>query len=102
MATLNKPLVLLITSDEQLASLRRALEMQCCMEDDILLDDTVTSIAEVRNLAVLDDTELRSKLADRRRAANIAIDRMLTTRELQSNFNTMLKVDDIIRIEPFK
>ncbi len=101
MATLDKPLVLLINSTEQLESLRRALEMQCCMEDDILLDDTVNSIAEVRNLAVLDDTTLRSKLADNRRAANIAIDRMMTTRELQSNFNTMLKVDDIISIEPF-
>jgi len=94
MAKFNKPLLLSIGSDEQLDSLRRALEMQSEMEQDIVLDDTITNVSEVRAISKQSDEEMQIELNKRRKDTNVAIDRLLTTLELQANYNRMLAADN--------
>jgi len=87
----NPPRFLKIATDEELNALRRALQMQFDMEDDIVLEETVTSVDEVRALAMMSDDDIRSNLIARRKATDASIDNLLATVELQ---NSLQKVID--------
>ncbi len=94
MAKLNKTLFLKIETDGQLNSLCAALEMQHSMEDDMVLDDSVTNFAEVRNLIELGKEQAQVELNNRRQMSSDAIDKLLSTIEVETNIKIMLDNDN--------
>lgn len=84
------PITITLTSQQQVNALYRALQMQYDMENDMALDDTVTSVDEVRDLAGKSDDDIRANLAARRKDANDAIDRLLSTIDLQNQLQNAI------------
>jgi hypothetical protein len=82
--TVMKTITIRLTSQQQVNALHFALQMQRDMQDDIVLDDTVTSVGQVRDLAGKCDADIVQNLAARRKDTSEAIDRLMTTIELQN------------------
>jgi len=74
-----KTITLALTTQSQVNSLMRALEMQCDFQDDTVLEDVVTTADEVRMLSEKDDIEIQTMLHARRKDTSDAIDRLVTT-----------------------
>lgn len=79
-----KTITIRLSSQQQVNSLYSALQMQRDMQDDIVLDDTITTVDDLRDMATLGDDEIKAKLIARRKDASEAIDRLLVTIELQN------------------
>jgi len=79
-----KAITITLTSQQQVNALHFALQMQRDMQDDMVLDDAITSVDEVRDLAGKCDDEILANLRARRKDASDAIDRLLVTIELQN------------------
>ena len=79
-----KAITITLTTQQQVDSLHMALQMQRDMQDDMVLDDTVTSIEEVRDLAGKCTSDIIADLNARRKNTSEAIDRLLVTTELQN------------------
>jgi len=90
MNKLQTPLFLTIETQEQLDALSQALEMQYDMQDDIVLDETVTSVSEVRTLATRSDQEIMANLKDRRKTTDRNIDMLLATNELRASLERVI------------
>ena len=85
-----KPITLKLTSQQQVNALYRALQMQHDMENDIALDDTITSVYEVRTLAAKSDDEIKFNLVARYKDTNDAIDRLVATIDLQNQLQNAI------------
>jgi hypothetical protein len=79
-----------LSSQRQVNSLHRALQMQYDMENDIVLDDTITSVREVRDLAVKSNDEILDNLKARRKETNDAVDRLVDTIDLQNQLQNAI------------
>jgi hypothetical protein len=77
-----KNITLTLTTQMQVDSLMRALEMQHNIEDDIVLEDTVTTVNDVRMLSEKDDFEMMAMLRKRRNDTKDAINRLIATNSL--------------------
>jgi len=85
-----KPITLKLTSQQQVNALYRALQMQHDMENDIALDDTITSVDEIRTLAAKSDDEIKFNLVARYKDTNDAIDRLVATIDLQNQLQNAI------------
>ncbi len=90
MNKLQSPLFLKIETQEQLNALSQALDMQYDMQDDMVLDDTVTSVSEVRTLATRSDQEIMANLTDRRKTTDRSIDMLLAINELRTSLESII------------
>lgn len=65
-----------------LTILREAMESWADMENDMLLDDVPSSLAEIRQLASQSDECIRTAMANVRKLTNARVDRLLAVRDL--------------------
>lgn len=85
-----KTITITLTSQQQVNALAQALEMQYDMQNDMALDDTITSVGEVRELAGKCDDDIRANLVARRKDANDALDRLIATIDLQNKLQNAI------------
>jgi len=85
-----KAITLKLTSQRQVNALYRALQMQHDMENDIVLDDTITSAREIRDLAVKSNDEILANLKARRKETSDAVDRLIDTIDLQNQLQNAI------------
>lgn len=78
------PITITLSSQQEVNALHFALQMQRDMQDDTVLDDTITSVGEVRDLAGKSDDDVKIALQKRRVETSEAINRLMTTIELQN------------------
>ena len=84
-------LYLQIATETELNSLRRALEMQYEMENDIVLDEIVLQARQVRELATLSDDEINHRLIEMREETGQRIDNLLATTDLRIRLENSIK-----------
>jgi len=85
MKRLSTPMFLRIETSEQLDAVSNALDMFFDMEDDLIMDDAITTVREVRALAVLSDDQLTEALRERRIESERRLDQLLAINEVRHN-----------------
>jgi len=74
-----KPITITLTTQRQVNALFQALQMQYDMVNDCVLDETITTVEELRTLASKSYDEIRADLNTRREDTNKSIDILLST-----------------------
>ncbi len=90
MSDFDKPLFLKIENNEQLTVLEQSLATTFDMENDMALDDVVTAVSEIRELATLSDFDLRAALSRRQKATDERLNRLLATINVQNNLQNVI------------